>query len=165
MSVALLVAFANVSGCAGSRPARSTTGPESAAAAGPRRTISDGLLSVRNPVDWSGVIGPGVVTGTPAAYILVADFRLRDDAAMHEGGPTVPAGKVVVSIGDFPIVGRYRNWPRVAHLKFSSDRSKVDYQEVRFRGRAVSIGIRFGSHSRTEKRELVNRILASTTVG
>lgn len=63
---------------------------------------SDGFLSVHLPSDWSNAIGSGVVAGQPAAYILVADFRLRSDAAMHEAPPAVPAGRCSSRSATFP---------------------------------------------------------------
>src|SRR5437016_3681021 len=81
------------------------------------RTFSDCCFRVRLPTGWSSAVGPGVVAGKPAAYILVADFPLRSNAAMHEAPPAVPAGKALIALGDFPVLRQSRDWRRMTRLR------------------------------------------------
>ena len=132
-----------------------------------KRRVSDGFLSVRIPSAWSYAIGPGTSQGQPAAYILVADFRIPTDAAMHEAPTPVPAGRVLISLGDFPLIGpSYKSWPQVTRLRLLRDRPsrrQVSWH-VRFHGRAVTLAVRFGSTPSTKKRQAVNDVLATAAV-
>jgi hypothetical protein len=63
-------------------------------------------------------MAPGIQAGRRAAWILLADFPLADDAAALEGGPSVPNHKVLVSLGDFVPAGIAANWTRVGRVCF-----------------------------------------------
>src|SRR5689334_9506729 len=94
---------------------------------------------------WFGSVGPGVARGRPAAWLLVGNFAFPADAATHEGTPPVPAGKVLISIGDFPVDSVSLHWRRVAGLRLSRSvaAKRVVTWRVRFSGRAVRLSVRF----------------------
>jgi hypothetical protein len=54
---------------------------------------------------WFSSIGPGVVNARPAAWVLAGNFWFPADAAGHEGDPSVPRAKVLITFSDFPAVG------------------------------------------------------------
>jgi hypothetical protein len=121
------------------------------------------VLCVPPAPGWSSSIGPGVVAGRPAAWILVGNFSFSADAAAREGAPRVPRGKVLVSIGDFPIVAASDHWRPVERLTLPrplTTKRLVSWR-VRFAGRAVSLGVRFGSAPNARLRRLVEMSLAA----
>ncbi len=67
-------------------------------------------LRLSRPPGWSNSVGLGVVNSRKAAWLLLGDFWFPPDAAGHEGGPSVPAGKILISIGDFPVVAAFAHW-------------------------------------------------------
>jgi len=85
---------------------------------------------------------------TRRRLVLVGNFWFPADAAGHEGGPSVPRGKVLLAFSDFPVVGTYAHWRRVTHLRIPSKHpttKRLVAWHVRFAGRAVFIEVRFGS--------------------
>jgi hypothetical protein len=80
--------------------------------------VSDGSIRVGLPDGWHASMAPGIQAGRRAAWILLADFPLADDAAALEGGPSVPNHKVLVSLGDFVPAGIAANWTRVGRVCF-----------------------------------------------
>jgi hypothetical protein len=108
-------------------------------------------------------VGPGVVAGRPAAWLLAGNFRFPADAAEHEGTPSVPPGKLLTLIGDFPLVGRSVDWPRVKGLRLPPRRvaHRVIAWHVRFVGRAVSLSVHFGSTPDAAIRRLANARLSA----
>jgi hypothetical protein len=126
--------------------------------------VSDGFLKVQLPSGWSSAIGPGVVAAKPAAYMLVAEFRLRSDAAMHEAPPAVPAGKVLISLGDCPVQTRSRDWPRVTRLRLPSAGTNQEIiWHVRYARRAISVTVWFGSRPTAHDRRAVDHVLSRVT--
>lgn len=76
--------------------------------------------------------------------MLVGDFRLPRGAARHEGIPSVPAGRVLVSIGDFFAAGLH--WRTVTSLRMP--RALIvsgRWWSVRYAGRALKLQVTFGS--------------------
>lgn len=125
-----------------------TAGPgRPAAASSPvTGTFSDGALRAALPPGWTVSIGQGFDRTHPLAWVLVGDFRLPRDAAQHEGTPSVPRGRVLVTVGDFFPDGLSRDWPAVVSLHMP--RALVvsgHWWSVRYAGRALSIKVRFGS--------------------
>jgi hypothetical protein len=112
---------------------------------------------------WSSSVGPGVVEGHPAAWVLVGNFRFSPDAAAHEGTPRVPRGKVLISLGDFPVTSASRHWRRVRHLRLPSQTGagRIVSWRVRFAGRACLLGVRFGSAPKAVTRRLANARLGT----
>jgi hypothetical protein len=108
---------------------------------------------------WFGSVGPGVVNARPAAWLLFGNFWFPADAAGHEGTPTVPPGKVLVWLGDWPVVRPYDlRLPRVRQLRLPrhTARKRSVRWHVRFAGRAVFVGVSFGSTPTRQMREAAN---------
>jgi hypothetical protein len=112
---------------------------------------------------WSSSVGPGVAAGRPAAWLLAGNFRFPTDAATHEGAPSVRPGKLLISVGDFPILPAFAHWPLAARLRLprSSTAVQVVSWRVRFLGRAVMLSVRFGSTPDAALRRLANATLAA----
>ena len=107
---------------------------------------------------WFGSVGPGVVNAHPAAWVLFGNFWFPADAAGQEGTPTVPPGKVLVWFGDWPVVRPYDRWRRVRRLRLPRHAAgkRIVRWHVRFAGRAVFVGVRFGSVPTWQMRDLAN---------
>jgi hypothetical protein len=106
------------------------------------------VLCISAQRGWFGSVGPGVVNGHPAAWVLFGNFRFPVDAAGREAGPRVPPGRLLISYSDFPVVGKYAHWRRVAHLGLPSRHpttKRLVAWHVRFAGRAVYLNVKFGS--------------------
>ncbi|HEX4035235.1 MAG TPA: hypothetical protein VHX66_12405 [Solirubrobacteraceae bacterium] len=122
--------------------------------------VSDGLLRAALPPGWSASVGPGFYLTHREAWVLVGDFRIPPGAAQNEGSPSVPSGRVVVTIGDFFPQGRSREWRTATSLQIprafivSSRRWSVLYA-----GRAVSIKVIFGSGPTAALVRVVQRLL------
>jgi hypothetical protein len=112
---------------------------------------------------WSGSVGPGVAGARPAAWLLAGNFPFPADAATHEGTPSVPAGKVLISIGDFPVDSVSLHWPRVARLRLprSVPTRRIVTWRVRFSGRAVMLSVHFGSKPDPAIRSAANATLSA----
>jgi hypothetical protein len=121
------------------------------------------VLCISAARGWFGSVGPGVVEGRAAAWVLNGNFYLPADAAEHEGTPNVPRGKLLISFSDFPVVGRSLRWPRVKRLRLPQRgaRQRVIAWHVRFRGRAVSLSVHFGSTPDRASRRLANLRLSA----
>jgi hypothetical protein len=120
------------------------------------------VLCISAKRGWFGSVGPGVVAGRPAAWLLAGNFHFPADAAEHEGTPSVPPGKVLISVGDFPLGGRSRHWPTVQRLRLPRRglaRRTITWH-VRFAGRAVPLCVHFGSTPNAPIRSLVNARLS-----
>jgi hypothetical protein len=107
---------------------------------------------------WFGSVGPGVVDWHSAAWVLVGNFWFPADAAGHEGNPAVPPGKVLISMGDFPVVSAFAHWRRVRRLRLprNSTAKRAVSWHVRFASRAVFLSVSFGSAPSRQTRRLVN---------
>lgn len=107
---------------------------------------------------WYRSVGHGVVNARPAAWLLVGNFPVQADAARHEASPSVPRGKVLISLGDFPVVRPYNRWRRVARLRLprGTTAKRVVSWHVRFAGRAVFLTVTFGSAPNPQMRNLAN---------
>jgi len=120
-------------------------------------------LCLSTPPGWSNSVGLGVVNSRKAAWLLLGDFWFPPDAAGHEGGPSVPAGKILISIGDFPVVAAFAHWRHVRRLRLpqrSTTKRAVSWH-VRFAGRAVFLSVNFGSTPSPRARRLASaRLLA-----
>ena len=77
--------------------------------------------------DWFGSLGPGVVNARPAAWVLFGNLWFPADAAGHEGNPSVPPGKVLITLGDWPVVRPYDRWRRVRQLVFHGARRRNEW--------------------------------------
>ena len=152
---ALVLTVAGVVGTALGASAQSRATSDEAC--GPR-------LCIPTPKGWFSSVGPGVVLGRPAAYVRVGNFRFSPDAARQEGLPPVPRGKVMISLGDFPITSASSRWRRVQRLTLPPQTAgeRAVSWDVRFAGRAVSLLVNFGSAPNAATRELVNRRLLAT---
>lgn len=140
--------------------------PATSAQPADRRTcpgVSGPALCLPLPRGWFGSVGPGVVAGHPAAYLLAGNFRFSEGAATHEARPPVPPHKVLISIGDFPIVGRALHWQKVQQLRLPRRMvaKRAITWHVRFAGSAVSLSVQFGSKPDARSRTLVDARLAS----
>jgi hypothetical protein len=128
------------------------------------RTISDGALRISLPHGWSDSIGPGMQRQHPVAWILVGNFSFPRDAAKHEGKPSVPRGKLLLSVGDFVPEGRSLNWRRVNRLHLPrAGRDEVSSLtwHVRLADRALWLSVTFGSKPDAQMRALADRVLGS----
>ena len=112
---------------------------------------------------WFGSVGPGVASGRPAAWLLAGNFPFPADAAAHEGTPSAPAGKVLISIGDFPVDSVSLHWTSVAHLRLprSVAARRVVAWRVRFSGRAVRLSVHFGSKPDRQMRSSADTTLSA----
>ncbi len=101
-------------------------------------------------------------SGQPEAWILIGNFRFPIGAATHEGQPTVPPHRILIWLGDFILDGPALHWQRVQHLRLPNRRTgRVVLWHVRFAGRALWLGVRYGSPPSERSRALVNAILES----
>jgi hypothetical protein len=107
---------------------------------------------------WFGSVAPGVVNARPAAWVLFGNFWFPADAAGHEANPSVPPGKVLIMLGDFPVVSPYAHCRRVERLRLPRHvtEERVVSWHVRFAGRAVPVTVRFGSVLTRRMRTLAN---------
>jgi hypothetical protein len=98
----------------------------------------------------------------PVAWGLAGNFPLVADAASQEGTPRVPAHRVLIVIGDFFPSGASLRWPRVTALRVPRSLMKRNgaWWRVRFAGRAVSVGVRFGSAPTVTTMARVEQVLA-----
>jgi hypothetical protein len=121
------------------------------------------VLCISAARGWFGSVGPGVVAGRSAAWLLTGNFRFPADAAEHERTPAVPPGKLLISFSDFPLVGRSVHWPRVERLRLPRRPvvHRVIAWHVRFAGRAVSLSVHFGSMPDAALRSLANTRLSA----
>ncbi len=133
------------------------------------RAVSDGILRVPLPRGWFGSVGPGTqgFAGHPhrVSWMLAGNFSFARDAAAHEGRPSVPPGKVLLSLGDFVLTGRTLHWRQTKRLHLpprSIARGAISWH-VRFAGRAVSLTVRFGSKPNARTAALVNAVLGSVS--
>ncbi len=138
----------------------------SARPAASRSTVRDACgprLCIPIARGWFSSVGPGVTAGRPAAWLLAGNFRFPADAARHEGTPSVPHGKVLISIGDFPIGSASAHWPRAQRLYLPrpATAKRVVSWHVRFAGRAVPLSVHFGSAPNPEIRRLTNARLSA----
>jgi hypothetical protein len=124
--------------------------------------VGDGVLCMELPRGWSKAICPGRVGGKAAAYLLAGNYRFQYRRC-QEGEPDVPAGRILISIGDFPTVGRWAHLPRVRHLRLPrrAIASRVVGWQVRYAGRGIAVVVHFGSRPTAQSRALVNTRLAS----
>jgi hypothetical protein len=108
---------------------------------------------------WFGSVGPGIVNARPAAWVLFGNFWFPADAAGQEGTPSVPPGKVLVWLGNWPVVRPYDcRWRVVRQLRLprrAAGKRSVRWH-VRFAGRSVFVGVRFGSTPTRQMRDLAN---------
>jgi hypothetical protein len=125
--------------------------------------VTDGWLCMPLPRGWHSSVGPGVASGRWAAWILAGNFAFPPDRAKREGLPSVPPGKLVISIGDFPVLGSSRSWRRARRLELPArDRTSRELNwRVRFLGRALNLTVRFGSTPTPALRNLANQRLAA----
>jgi hypothetical protein len=146
------VAGAALAGSAQTMEVRGTTG----------RICGPGLC-IPGARGWSGSAGPGVVEGKPAAWLLSGNFRLPRNAAKHEGLPTVPAAKVLISVGDWPVTSASAHWRRVQRLRLprKATRQRSIEWHVRFGGRGVLLEVRFGSLPSRDLRRLADTRLST----
>jgi hypothetical protein len=135
-----------------------------AIASGPgNHVVSDGILRVPLAKGWSGSVGHGTESGRPVAWILVGDFAFPATyAASHEGIPSVPRRKLLISIGDFIVTGPATHWRRTRTLRLPRDaaRRRAVAWHVRFAGRAVLVSVHFGSRPTSAALARCNRALA-----
>jgi hypothetical protein len=139
----------------------------SSAACAPQRgrTVSDGVLRIAVPGDWSDSIGPGVQSRHSVAWILVGNFSFLPEAAKNEGTPAVPRGKVLISVGDFVPEGSSLRWPRVNRLHLPRPQpglGRLPSWHVRFADRALWLNVIFGSTPNAQMKALAERVLDST---
>jgi hypothetical protein len=117
------------------------------------------MLCIRAEKGWFSSVGPGVVKARAAAWVLVGNFWFPADAAGHEGGPSVPRGKVLIAFSDFPVVGTSARWRRVTHLRIPAKHpttKRLVRWHVRFARRAVYVDVRFGSRPSVRMWRLAN---------
>lgn len=127
------------------------------------RGIAGATLCIPLPRGWFGSVGFGVVSRRDAAWLLAGNFRFPSNAASNEGLPLVPSGRVLISIGDFPVSEQSLRWRRVKRLRLPNtpeSRRAVAWR-VRFAGRALLLNVRFGSTPTAKTRSLVNLRLAA----
>jgi hypothetical protein len=140
-----------------------TTSARPAAQGKSCRGSTDGILCVPLPSGWYGSVGSGVADRRPAAWLLVGNFGFPSDAAKHEGRPSVPPHRVLISIGDFPILGRWAHWREAQRLRLpegSATKREVLWH-VRFARRAIFLDVQFGSRQDGRTRRSVNARLDS----
>src|SRR5262245_5821900 len=115
------------------------------------------------PRGWNSSVGLGIVENRPAAWLLAGNFRFARGAAKHEAAPSVPLHRVLISIGDFPILDHSTGWRHVRRLRLPgrSGTSRVVSWRARFARRALLLRVRFGSRPDARSRRLVNRRLAT----
>lgn len=123
-----------------------TSGPPATVSTASAGTGSDGVLRTTLPSGWTDSVGPGFDRTHPEAWVLIGDFRLPPRTARHEGAPPVPAGSVLVTIGDFFPDDASRRWATVSSLRMP--RALIvsgHWWSVRYADRALSIQVTFGS--------------------
>jgi hypothetical protein len=134
--------------------------PPSIGSSASAETVSDSVLRGALLPGWSASVGPGFYRTHPQAWILVGAFRLPRDAAQHEGSPQVPAGSVLVTVGDFYVEGLSRHWPAVRILRMPRALMvSARWWSVRYEGRALLIRATFGSAPTLALENNVQRIL------
>jgi hypothetical protein len=135
-----------------------------AIASGPSaHVVSDGVLRVPVPARWSGSVGFGSESGHPVAWILVGDFAFPATyVATHEGVPSVPRSRLLISIGDFVLMPPATHWQATRRLRLPPNpaRHRTVSWHVRFAGRAVVLSVRFGSRPTSAAVARCNRVLA-----
>ena len=101
--------------------------------------------------------------GGPAAWMLAGDFRFQEDAAKHEGWPPVPPHRLLIGIGDFPVFSQWKHWRHVGRLSLPGRMAakRLVTWHVRFEGRALFLGVHFGSRPDARARRLADERLAS----
>jgi hypothetical protein len=130
------------------------------------RGVDGAKLCIGLPPGWYGSVAFGYVGRQSAAWMLAGNFRIPGDAAQQQALPSVPEGRVLISVGDFPVDERSApgatRWTRVSRLRLGpAVREKNVVRNVRFAGRAVRLTVRFGSAPTPRTRALVNeRLLA-----
>jgi len=113
-------------------------------------------LAMPLPQGWSHSVAYGHTPGGAAAWLYVGNFRFRQRG---EATPSVPRGRVLITLGDFPVLGdQTRGWPRVDRLRLPA--RKTTWHVV-FDRRAVYLSVHFGSKPDARMRALVNRRLAA----
>jgi hypothetical protein len=126
--------------------------------------LTDNILCMPLPRGWSHSVAFGHTPAGSAAWMHAGNFRFSRSAARNEGFPGVPARRVLITIGDFPVFGNWgRKWPRVDRilLPARSVKERAFAWHVRFAGRALYLSVHFGLHPNTRTRALVNRRLAT----
>lgn len=110
------------------------------------RSVSDGILRVPLPSGWNGSVALGSEADRRVAWILAGDYTLPRHAASREGGPPVPAHRVLIAIGDFIQAEASRGWKRVDALRLPpAVLRRRGWWHVRFAGRAIALHVSFGS--------------------
>jgi hypothetical protein len=92
--------------------------------------------------------------------VLVGDFRLSPGVARHEAGPSVPRGRVLVTIDDLFPQGPSRYWRTVTSL--GMPRALIvtgRWWSVRYARRALSIKVTIGSAATDTLVHQVQRLL------
>src|SRR6266511_1834082 len=126
--------------------------------------LTDGILCMPLPSGWHSAVGPGHTPRGPAAWMLAGNFRFPKDAAKHEASPIVPPQRVLITIGDFPILDKkWERWGRVERVRLPrrSTTKRLVSWHVRFAHCALFLSVRFGSKPDATARRLVNRRLES----
>ena len=137
-----------------------TPHPPVASASASAGTVSDGVLRAALPPGWSASFGPGFYRTHPEAWVLLGDFRLPPGAARHEGAPSVPSGRALVTIGDFFPQGPSSHWRTVTSLRMPRAFIVTSrWWSVRYAGRALSIKVTFGSSATETLVHQVQRLL------
>lgn len=128
----------------------------------PSRTVSDGIVAMKVPRGWHTSVAFGHSGAKTAAYILSGNFRFRH-ARNSKALPSVPRGRALITIGDFPILGNEgRGWRRVHRLQLpGSTEKRFTLRRVLFHDRALYVSVHFGSRPTANMRQVANRRLAS----
>jgi len=137
------------------------------AGASGHRFVSDNVFRVPLLRGWSGSVAfGGGPPGPPPAWMEVGNFFFPSNyASTHEGAPSVPPRRVLISFLDFQAVGVSLHWQRVTRLRLPQQTSvkRLVSWRVRFNGRALVLYVRFGSVPDAHTRALANAVLASVT--
>jgi hypothetical protein len=142
--------------------ALSTTAAAQSAKRQSCRGLTDNILCMPLPDGWHKSVGFGHAGG-PAAWMLAGDFRFQEDAAKHEGWPPVPPHRLLIGVGDFPVFSQWKHWRHVGRLSLPGRMAakRLVTWHVRFEGRALFLGVRFGSRPDARARRLADERLAS----
>jgi hypothetical protein len=122
--------------------------------------LTDNVLCMPLPPGWSQSVAFGVADGRCAAWMFAGNFRFRRFPQNSEGTPDVPRGRVLITIGDFPVGGTAgRNWPRVERLRLPPN-GETPWHVV-FHHRALYLSVHFGSFPNSHMFSIVNARLGS----
>jgi hypothetical protein len=131
--------------------------------------VWDPVLTVPIPQHWFA--GGGTTTALEAGskravkFVIAANFDIRHHSVNLTQGapPAAPAGKLLVSVRHFAVIGPAKQWPAVSRLQLPTPVTAGRFMtsRVRFDGEAVVVTVEFGSSPSAQAKSSVARFLAA----